>query len=111
MCVGGGGKLTIIIRDQHWTPSLRIIYWQRITDNVVVILKNSGIRPESHPPHSSVVIRRGSSPSPHRWSAQWEKPPEPTIELRSAIQQADEVPTELRHILKKMDNFSSTFLD
>ncbi len=28
-----------------------------------------------HTIHSSVAIRRGSSSSPHRWSAQWEKPP------------------------------------
>jgi hypothetical protein len=43
-------------------------------------------------PHSFVNTRRGSSPSLHRWSAQWEKPPwdaEPGIELRPALQQAD----------------------
>ena len=28
-----------------------------------------------HTLHLSVAIRRGSSPSSHRWSAQWEKPP------------------------------------
>ncbi len=45
-----------------------------------------------HTVHSSVAIRRGSSPFTHRWSAQWEKPPwgaEPRIELGPAIQQAD----------------------
>jgi hypothetical protein len=25
--------------------------------------------------HTSVVIRRGSCPSPHRWPVKWEKPP------------------------------------
>jgi hypothetical protein len=55
-----------------------------------------------HTVHSSVVIRRGSSPSPHRWSAQWEKPPwgaEPSIDHGPALQQADALPTELRRTL------------
>ncbi len=49
-------------------------------------------------PHSSVAI----SPSPHRWSAQWEKPPwgaEPRIELGPAIHQVDALLTELRRTL------------
>ncbi len=40
------------------------------------------------PSLSSVVIRWGSSPSLHRWSAQWEKPrwgAEPRIEVRPAL--------------------------
>jgi hypothetical protein len=53
--------------------------------------------------HSSVVIQRGSSPSPHRWSAQWDKPPfrgaEPRINLGPSLQQADELPTETRSTL------------
>jgi hypothetical protein len=54
------------------------------------------------PSHSSIVIRRGSSPSPHYWLAQWEKPPwgaEPRIELEPALRQADALSTELRHTL------------
>ncbi len=42
-----------------------------------------------HTIHSSVVIHRGSSPSPHRWSAQWDKPPwgaEPRIELELELE-------------------------
>jgi hypothetical protein len=38
--------------------------------------------------HLSDATRQGSSPSPHRWSAQWEKPPwgaEPGIELEPAL--------------------------
>jgi hypothetical protein len=53
--------------------------------------------------HSSVLIRRGSSPSPHRWSAQWEKPSwgaERSIEHGpAALQKADTLPTELRRTL------------
>jgi hypothetical protein len=48
--------------------------------------------------HSSVATRRVSSPSPHHWSAQWEKPPrcaEPGIELGPALQQADSLPSGL----------------
>ncbi len=55
-----------------------------------------------HTVHSSFAIRRGSSPSPHRWSAQWEKPPrsaEPRIELGPALQQADVLPSKLRRAL------------
>ncbi len=42
---------------------------------------------------SSVCIRWGSSPFPHRWSA------EPRIELGPALQQADALPAELRRTL------------
>jgi hypothetical protein len=57
--------------------------------------------------HSSVAIRRGYSPSPHRWSAQWEKPPwgvEPRIELcntasRRTLNWATLLCTELRRTL------------
>jgi hypothetical protein len=41
-----------------------------------------------HTVHLSAAIRRGSSPFPHRFSAQWEKPPwgaEPRIELGPAL--------------------------
>jgi hypothetical protein len=51
-----------------------------------------------HTIHSPIAIRRGSSPSPHRWSAQREKPSlgaEPRIELAPALQQIDALPTEL----------------
>jgi hypothetical protein len=39
--------------------------------------------------HSSIAIRRGFSPSSHRWSAQWEKPwgAEPRFELGPSLQQ------------------------
>ncbi len=53
--------------------------------------------------HSSVAIRRGSSPSAHRWSAHWEKPPrgaEPRIEVGHTLQQADALPSELRRTRK-----------
>jgi hypothetical protein len=53
--------------------------------------------------HSSVVIRRGSFPSPHCWPAQWEKTPwgaEPRIELGPALQRAATLPTDLRCTLK-----------
>jgi hypothetical protein len=43
-----------------------------------------------HTKHSSIAIRRGSSPSSHRWSAQWEKPTwgaEPRFELGPSLQQ------------------------
>jgi hypothetical protein len=57
-----------------------------------------------HTVHSSVVIRRGFSPSPHRWSAQWENPPwgaEPSIDHGfAALQKTDALPTELRRTLK-----------
>ncbi len=46
---------------------------------------------------SSVVFRRGFSPSPNLWSVYWEEPPwgaEPRIELGPALQQADALPTE-----------------
>ncbi len=49
--------------------------------------------------HLSVAIRRGLSPSPHRFSALWGKPPcgaGPRIELGPALQQADALPTEPR---------------
>jgi hypothetical protein len=49
--------------------------------------------------HYSVTVRRDISPSPHRLSAQWEKPPcdaEPRIEFGPAPQQADALPTEPR---------------
>ncbi len=52
-----------------------------------------------HTVHSSVVIRRGSSPSPHSCMVSSEKPPwsaEPRIELGPAIQQADALSAELR---------------
>jgi hypothetical protein len=51
-----------------------------------------------HTIHSSIVIRRGSSPTPHRWSAQWEKPSwgaQLRIELGPALQKADALPSEL----------------
>jgi hypothetical protein len=52
--------------------------------------------------HLSVIIRRGFSPSLHRLSAQWEKPPcgaEPGIELGPALQQADALPIEPRRTI------------
>jgi Na+-transporting methylmalonyl-CoA/oxaloacetate decarboxylase gamma subunit len=58
-----------------------------------------------HTVHSSVVIRQGSSPSPHRWSVQREKPPwgaKPRIELGPVLEQAEELPTELRHTLTEL---------
>ncbi len=51
------------------------------------------------------AIRRGSPPSPHRWSAQWEKPPlgaEPRIGLGSALHQADTLPSEQRRTLTEL---------
>jgi hypothetical protein len=53
----------------------------------------------------SVVIHRGFSPSPHRWSAQWDKPPwgaGPRIELGPAYPQADALPTELLRTLTEL---------
>ncbi len=66
-----------------------------------------------HTIHSSVATRRGSSPSPHRWSAQWEKHPwvaEPGIELGPALQQADAQQSELRTLteLRRADNYLSS---
>jgi hypothetical protein len=58
-----------------------------------------------HTVYSFVVIRLGSSPSPHRWSAHWEKPPrgaEPRIELGPALHQADTLPIELRRTLTEL---------
>ncbi len=55
--------------------------------------------------HSSAAIRRASSPSPHRWSARWEKPPwgaEPRIELGPALQQGKALQTELRPTLSEL---------
>jgi hypothetical protein len=52
-----------------------------------------------HTIHLSIAIRQGLSPFPHRLYAQWERPPcgaEPRIELGSALQQADVLPTEPR---------------
>ncbi len=52
----------------------------------------------NHTLHSSVAIRRGSSPSPQFRSAQWVKPPwgaEPGFELGPALQQADALSTDL----------------
>jgi hypothetical protein len=46
---------------------------------------------------TSLNIRRGSSPFPHRWSAQWQTPPwgaESGFELGPALQRADMLPTE-----------------
>jgi hypothetical protein len=48
--------------------------------------------------YSSVATRQGSSPSPHRWSDFWEKPPwgaELGIELGSTLQHADVLPSKL----------------
>ncbi len=36
-------------------------------------------------------IRRGSSPLLHRWTAQWQTPPESGFELRPALQRADQL--------------------
>ncbi len=58
-----------------------------------------------HTVHSSVTIRRSSSPSSHGWSAQWEKPPwgaEPRIKLGPASQQAESLPTELPNTLSQL---------
>ena len=52
--------------------------------------------------HSSVAIRWGLSPFPHRLNAQWETPPcgaELGIELGPALQQADALPTEPRRTI------------
>jgi hypothetical protein len=39
-----------------------------------------------HTIHPSIVIHRGSSPSPHRWSAQWENHPAvPSRESNSGL--------------------------
>jgi hypothetical protein len=46
---------------------------------------------------TSIYNRRGSSPFPHRWTAQWQTPPwgaESGFELGPALQQADMLPTE-----------------
>ncbi len=56
-----------------------------------------------HIVHSSIVIRRDSFPSPHRWSAQWKNlPGVPSRESNSGLpfQQADALPTELRRTLE-----------
>ncbi len=53
----------------------------------------------NHPITFIQYIRRGLSPSPHRLTAQWDRPPcgaEPRIELGPAFQQADALPTEPR---------------
>jgi hypothetical protein len=58
-----------------------------------------------HTVHLSVGTRRGSSLSPHRWTAQREKPlwgAEPGIELGPALQQADALPAELRRTLSEL---------
>ncbi len=58
-----------------------------------------------HTVHSSVTIRRSSSPPSHRWSAQWEKPPwgaEPRIKHGPALQKADALPTELTRTLPEL---------
>ncbi len=52
--------------------------------------------------HLSVAIRRGLSPSPHRFVSSVGKPPcgaEPRIELGPALQQADALPTEPRRTI------------
>jgi hypothetical protein len=54
-----------------------------------------------HTVESPVGIACGSSPSSHRL-AQWEKPSwgaEPKFKLGPALQQADALPSELRHPL------------
>ncbi len=46
---------------------------------------------------TSMNIRRGSSPFPHRWTAQWQTPPwgaESGFELGPALARADMLPTE-----------------
>ncbi len=53
----------------------------------------------------NMYIRRGLSPSPHRLTAQWDRPPcgaEPRIELGPAFQQADALPTDPRRTQKQI---------
>jgi hypothetical protein len=59
----------------------------------------------SYTVHSSIVIRRVSSQSPHRWSALWEKPlvvPSRESNLGLPFQQAEALQTELRLTLEEI---------
>jgi hypothetical protein len=72
----------------------RNVWWHVATLLFILIFSTTYINSITflHCIHPS-PFRRGSSPSPHHWSAQWEKPP------LGALQQADAVPIEVRHTL------------
>jgi hypothetical protein len=75
-----------------WQDSTLFVYFSYFITNIH----------SSYHTHLSVTICRGLSPSLHRLSAQWEKPPcgaEQRIELGPALLQADALTTESRRTI------------